>query len=403
MLFTYRARDVAGELKSGEISALSQVEASRQLRKEGLLPIQMEEKVEHAGAAVWKNLSRQRIRRSEVAYVLNQLAVLIDSGVPLSTALDSMARQSTNLRLREILQGLQAKVESGDPLSGALAAYPRIFDPVIVNLVRAGEASGTLAKMLERIADQARKDIESRSQVLSALTYPLAMLTMCLGLCIFLLVYVFPKIAPMFVSRGLQLPTPTRILMMISDALRYQGHWIALVVILMVAASIRLIKFPAVRKFIDGLILHLPILGKVISKVTLCRILRTLAATLNAGVPMIESIRLCSSVAKNAHYEEIWQRAAERVSTGQQVHTALENSPLIPGSLLQMIASGEQTGKLGHVLNRVSDYYDREVAMAFKTAMGLMEPILITFMGSIIGFIALAMMLPIFKLGSHVG
>jgi type IV pilus assembly protein PilC len=314
-----------------------------------------------------------------------------------------MARQSQNPRLREVLQNLQAKVESGETLSAAFASYPRIFDPVIVNLVRAGEASGTLAKMLERIADQARQDIETRGQMFSALTYPIAMLSICTGLCIFLLVYVFPKITPMFVARGLKLPTPTLAMLTMSDALRFQGHWIGLAVVSCAAGAVWLLKFPTVRKLADGTLLRLPILGKVIAKVTLCRILRTLASTLNAGVPMLESIRLCAAVAKNVHFQEIWERAAERVSTGQQVHTALENSTLIPASLLQMIASGEQSGKLGHVLNRVSDYYDREVALAFKSAMGVMEPILITCMGSIIGFIALSMMLPIFKLGSHIG
>jgi len=403
MLFTYRARDISGELKLGEISALSSVEASRQLRKEGLLPIKLEEKIQSSVETVWKNINRQRIRRSEVAYVLNQLAVLIDSGVPLASSLDSMARQSANPQLREVLQGLQSRVESGEALSTALGAYPRIFGALIVNLVRAGEASGTLAKMLERISDQSRKDLEARGQILSALTYPLAMLGMCLGLCIFLLIYVFPKISPMFVARGLALPTPTLIMMTISDALRFQGHWIALGVLLLGGGFVWGLKFPRIRRLLDGSVLKLPILGKVIAKATLGRILRTLAATLNAGVPMLESIKLCADVAQNVHYEEIWRRAAERVATGQQVHTALEDNRLIPPSLLQMIASGEQTGKLGHVLNRVSDFYDREVTMAFKSAMGLMEPILITCMGSIIGLIALAMMLPVFKLGTHVG
>ena len=403
MLFEYRARDVSGDLKSGEIAALSLVEATRQLRKEGLLPIQVQEKIQTASAIVWKSISQPRVRRSEVAYVLNQLAVLIDSGVPLASALDSMARQTRNPSLREILHNLQESVQGGEALSGALAKYPRIFSAVTTNLVRAGEASGTLPRMLERIADQARRDIESRGQVLSALTYPLAMLTMCLGLCVFLLVYVFPKISPMFASRGLSLPTPTRIMMGLSDALRFQGHWILGACLLIALGIYSIHTTPWFRSLFDKAMLRLPILGKVISKLTLCRILRTLAETLNAGVPMLESIKLCSSVAKNVHHEQIWERAAERVATGQQVHVALQGNPLIPESLLQMIASGEQTGKLGHVLNRVSDYYDREVTLAFKSAMGLMEPVLISVMGSIIGLIALAMMLPIFKLGTHVG
>lgn len=199
MLFEYRARDVSGSLKTGEVAASSLVEATRQLRKDGLLPTHIEEKVTTRGEVVWKQLNTYRVKRSEITYLLNQLAVLIDSGVPLATSLDSMARQCANPRLREVLQGLQESVEGGESLSVAMSKYPRVFNGVIVNLVRAGEASGTLPKMLERVADRSRADIESRTQVMSALTYPLVMLTICLGLCVFLLVYVFPKISPLFV------------------------------------------------------------------------------------------------------------------------------------------------------------------------------------------------------------
>jgi type IV pilus assembly protein PilC len=250
---------------------------------------------------------------------------------------------------------------------------------------------------------QMQTERETRQKVVGAMIYPAAMLLMCVGTCVFLLTYVFPKLTPMFVSRQLDLPTPTKVLMFLSDAMT--GRWY-----LFVAAAIAFVGFflyarkqPWGRQALDWMWLRIPILGPMLRKVVLARTLRTLATTVNAGVPMLESLRLAGNVADNVWYERAWIQVAEQVTGGRQIHQALEGHPLFPPTLLQMIGSGEATGRLGQVLGRVSDAFDREVANAIKAATSMIEPLMVFVMGGVIGTIALAMLLPIFKLSGSVG
>jgi type IV pilus assembly protein PilC len=402
MLFTYQARDLTGKIRDGEISAASEAEATRQLRQDGMYLLSM---AERKGAANVPGLElfQRRIRRGEIIYLTNQLSIMIDAGVPLASALEGLARQTDNPTLQRVLKSLQKDVESGEPLSAALARFPRHFDRTYVNLVKASEASGTLGKMLERIATQTRSELETRQQVLGAMMYPGAMVVMCVGVSIFLLTYVFPKITPMFATKGIKLPTPTRVMMVLSDALTHHWYWFILGVIALTGGFLYARRQRWGRVALDWTWLHLPILGSVIRKVTISRSLRTLATTINAGVPMLEALQLSGGVSNNIFYEETWNQVADQVTSGKQIYEALEGNKLFPSTLLQMISSGESTGKLGQVLNKVSDYYDREVATSIKSATSMIEPVMVAVMGGVIGTIALAMLLPIFTLSSHVG
>ncbi len=399
MQFVYQARDASGVVRDGLVTSTTLEEATLRLRQDGLYLLSINEKTS-GSSKDGPSLFAKRVKRADIIYLTNQLAVMIDSGVPLATALESLAKQGDNPTLQSMLARIQKDVESGDDLSSALKRFPKYFDRTYVNLVRASEASGALSAMLERISEQSSTELETAQKVKGALTYPAAMLLMCVSVSIFLLTFVFPKLMPMFSARAIDVPLPTKVMIALSTALT--GYWYLFVVavILIVGFLIWARKQPWGRMAFDWVWLNLPVLGPLIRKVTISRSIRTLATTVNAGVPMLEALELCGGVSNNTFYEQVWEDVGDKVTGGKTIHEALEGNRLFPQTLLQMISSGEQTGKLGLVLDKVSDYYDREVANAVKTATSLIEPIMVVVMGSVIGTIALAMLLPIFKLSA---
>lgn len=396
MQFTYQARDAGGQIRGGEIISESSSEAARLLRHDGLFLLALEEAPE-PGILEW-GLFKRRVSRNEIIYVTNQLSVMIDAGVPLANALSGLAKQTENPTLQNVLDGIQESVASGDDLSTALANFPKHFDSTYVNLVKASEASGTLARMLERIANQSRTDYEMRHKVRGALAYPCVMLLMSIVTSIFLLAYIFPQLRPIFEMRSIELPTPTRIMLAVSLSLTQYWYW-WIVAVVAIAASCWTVRSQDWGRFaIDWCKLQLPVVGPLMRKVAISRSLRTLAVTINAGVPVLESLKLSANVANNVLYEKSWRAAAEEVATGRQIHETLDGNPLFPSTLLQMIASGEVTGMLGPVLEKVSDYYDREVGNSLKAVTSLIEPVMVLVMGAVIGGIAMSMLLPIFQL-----
>lgn len=401
MQFSYLARDAAGKMQSGFVTADASADVARKLRQDGLYAVSIEEV--RVAKSTGVPLFGRRVSRSELVYTTSQLAVMIDAGIPLASALAGLATQTENYGFKTMLEKIQQDVEGGDDLSTALSRFPKTFDGVYVNLVKAGEASGMLGSLLERLAVQMRSDLEARSKVRGALMYPGAMFLMCLSSCVFLLTCVLPKISPMFVARGVELPTPTIVMMNTSHVLTV--YWWAC--LLGLGAVIGFVWY-ARRQWWgilawDWCILGLPILGPLIRKSILARTTRTFAAMLNAGVPVLNAIELCAAVSENSFYEKAWRDLAVRVMEGRQIHEVLESNPLFPKTLVQMIGSGEKTGKLGMVLGRVGDYYEAEVGIATKAATSLIEPIMVAGMGVIVGGLALAMLLPIFKLSSHSG
>lgn len=401
MQFNYLARDSGGKVVTGVVVAESQAAASQKLRHDGLFVVSLEPAKVRTNPK--PSLFGGRVSRSELVYATSQLAVMIDAGIPLSEAIGGLAAQTDRVGFKAIMEKVREDIEGGDPLSVALSRFPRTFDAVYVNLVKAGEASGMLGSLLERLALQMRNDLEARSKVRGALMYPGAMFLMCLGACIFLLTCVLPKISPMFVARGIELPTPTVVMMAISYALTV--YWWAC--LLGLAALIGGFWY-ARRQWWgilawDWCILGMPVLGTLVRKSILARTTRTFSTMLNAGVPVLDAIELCAAVSENSFYEKAWRSLIAEVTSGRELHEVLQSNPLFPKTLVQMIGSGEKTGKLGMVLGRVSDYYESEVSIATKAATSLIEPFMVAGMGVVIGGLALAMLLPIFKLSSHTG
>jgi type IV pilus assembly protein PilC len=268
-------------------------------------------------------------------------------------------------------------------------------------LIKASEATGSLGTMLDRVASYLRKELETRSKIRAAMAYPAVMMVVAAGVTVFLLTYVLPKFTPLFKSKGASLPAPTRLLMGLSDViLGYWYCWLAGAIAVLVGFILAKRTEPG-RLALDAVKIHLPVLGTMFRKVAISRSIRTLGTMLTAGVPIMDAIRLAGDVSGNVYYERLWQEVLDQVSTGSRICETLRGNPMFPRVLVQMIASGEETGKLDSVLQRVSVYYDSEVETAVKTATGLIEPLMICVMGVVVGTIGLALMLPIFSLSKQ--
>lgn len=345
----------------------------------------------------------RRISRAAILYFTNQLAVMVDTGISLADALGHIAAQEQNPTLRRIVADLKATVEEGQPFSAALARHPKLFNPTYCALVRAAEATGGMGSMLDRIARYLRQEVETRAKVRAALAYPAVMAVLAVAVTVFLLTYVLPKFVPLFSRKGVQLPLPTRVMMAISAALTdYWYVWTGAVAAL-AGTLLYLRHTPQGRAALDRLRLALPILGPLFLKVAVSRSIRTLGTVLQSGVPMLEALELAGAVAANVYFQRLWRSVAEHVTQGGQVYEALSHDPLFPRTLCQMVAAGEQTGKLGQVLERASSYYEQEVETAVKSVTSLIEPLMIVFMGLVVGGIAMALLLPVFTLSRGAG
>ncbi|MCS7239083.1 MAG: type II secretion system F family protein [Thermoguttaceae bacterium] len=340
----------------------------------------------------------RRINRGQIVYLTSQLAIMVQTGISLGQALEGIRRQEKHPVLREVLGELEAALERGEAFSAALSRFPRLFDKSYVAMVKAAEASGTLGPMLERLATSLRKSQETKARVRGALAYPVVMLALAIGVTVFLLTYVLPRFTPLFQSRGALLPTPTRVVLAVSQAITdwwfiWAGGIAALVAGYFVAG-----KYPEGRRWIDAAKLLMPIIGPVLTKFAICQSVRTLGTLLSGGVSMLEALRLTAEAAGNAHFSQFWSRVEEEVTTGKPLSELLGASSLIPPTVAQMVAAGEESGRLPEVLTKLADHMEADVDIAVKAATSLLEPVLIAVMGAIVGTIGLAVLLPIFSL-----
>jgi type IV pilus assembly protein PilC len=390
--YTYSARDMLGKLIEGSLEVESRDEAMSKLKRDGLNVIELEEETRGF------DLLPKRIRLGDIIFVTSQLAVMVDTGINVSTALGSIAEQESNSALKSVLADLRNRVEGGEDLSSALARHPQQFDKTYIALIKAAEQTGRLGEMLETVANYLRNQLETRQKVRAAMAYPSIMAVLAVGVTIFLLTYILPKFEPMFTRKGVKLPKPTVIMMTASDILLdYWPAWVALAIALAVTYVFGR-RTPTGRQIIDWVLINLPIFGPMCRKVTISRSLKTLGTMVASGVSMLEAIRLTAEVAGNYYYEQVWLRVLEQITQGNRIVESLKTEPLMPPTLVQMISAGEETGKLDTVLAKVSSYYDREVEVSLKATTSMIEPLMICAMGVIVGGIALGLLMPIFQL-----
>jgi type IV pilus assembly protein PilC len=326
---------------------------------------------------------------------------MVDTGISLATALDGIHEQCDNPTLRRILGEIKDRVESGGDFSNALEQYPKYFDKSFVALIKASEQTGQLAEMLDTVSGYMQAEVETRAKVTGALAYPGIMATIAFGITIFLLTYIMPKFIPVFESKGIDLPWTTDFLIFLSGSLI--GYWYLWIlgVVVFGGSFYYAVRTTTGRLVKDFVTINVPVIGPVVRKVIISRCLRTLGAMVESGVSMLDAIQLTAEVSGNQYYETVWLEVIDSISQGNRICDTLFKSSLFPKTVVQMIASGEESGKLDFVLRKVSGFYDKEVDASLKTVTSMIEPLVILLMGGVVGTIGFSIMLPIFKLSTH--
>ncbi|MFP4030157.1 MAG: type II secretion system inner membrane protein GspF [Desulfococcaceae bacterium] len=405
-VYEYTALDARGKSVSGIIDAESAVAARQRLRGSRIFPVSVQETQrspeKKSGWMTALSHSFARVRPSEVALMTRQLSTLAGAGFPLVTALDTMIPQIKSPGFKRVMAQIKDSVVEGNTFAAALSPYPGIFSPVYVNMVRAGETSGTLEIVLDRLADIAEKQQALATRIKTALAYPILMGVIGVLVLFFLLAFIVPSIASIFEDMGQALPTPTRILILISDFLKTYW-WVALGGAAAGGfAARRYQKTPAGQRLWDRWALRAPGVGGLIRKLAAARFTRTLASLLANGVTLLAALEIVENIVGNVHLSEAISRAAEEVGKGQAFGPSLAESGLFPSLAIQMIQVGEQSGELEPMLEKVADVFENEVESAVMSMTSLLEPLMILAMAVVVGFIVLSICLPIFEMNELV-
>lgn len=401
--YRYQTRDASGNPQQGVLTADGVEEASAALRREGKFIIRLEpergEASDASSGAVSLDLAARRVKRADVVFFAHQLAVMLETGVPISDALESIAEQASSEHFRAVLQAVASDVQGGRTLSEALEAFPKVFPIVMTSLVRASEVSGTMGPMLQRISKYLAKQQKIKRQARGAMMYPCFMLTVCLSVLIFLIMFVLPRFSDIYAQKGAALPAPTRLLLGISNTFTLYGWYIGGGFL---AAIIGFFVFRSTargRSIIDWLKINAPVARKLFTSLYVTRACGTMGTMVKAGVPMLDAVSIVRDVTDNVHYREMWDRVDESLKQGMQLSDPLFESDLMPRSVAQMVRSGEKAGRLGEVLDRVAEFTEEEFDETVKVTSQFIEPLMIGIMGIAIGFIAIALLLPIFSVG----
>lgn len=406
-LYRFQARTQSGQIQTGTLAADNAMTAAAILRNQGqrvvhLTPIQGGT----AGRGLLATLKSLNYSsgpsQRDVLDFTTQLAVMIRAGISLRSALDGIAQQAPNPKWKAILQNIKQDVEGGKQFSEAIVRYPKQFNHLYVNMVRASEMSGSFARMLDRIAVYMQQQLETRKMVIGAMIYPGIIATMAVGVTVFLLTFVLPRFAMVFKGKEKHLPKPTIFLMALSDFM--VNYWY----ILLIAAAVVLVglfmflRTRVGRLWFDHFKLMMPVLRRMFRALYVSRSMHTMSELLGAGVPMLDALAITGDVTGNLLYRRLWRAVYSSVKEGKKLVHPLQNSQLYPVPVVQMIGAGEESGKLADVMSEIATFYSRVLSDAIKLVTSMIEPIMIIAMGSVVGFIAMAIILPIFKMSSLV-
>ncbi len=400
--YSYRARDKTGKAVSGVLEAENQRALIEKLRSMDYFVASVKEEV--AASAISADILEplRRISGKDLVVFYHQLAVMIASGLTLTTALSVLSEQIENKKLRRIAEEVRASVEEGNALSSSVEKHPRVFSKLFISMVRAGEASGTLEGILNRVATFTEEAEELRGEIKSALTYPIVIVCGAIVVVIFLTVKVIPKFTAVLGTAG-SLPLPTRLLMGLSDLIRHRWYFIILAIAGLVFAVWQFVRTEGGRFLIDRLKLKLPIFGPLIGKVAIARFARTFGTLIASGVPIMQSLRIVEETIGNAVLAKGIDNVCDQVNRGESMSEPLRRSEGFPPMISQMVAIGEETGTLDEVLSKISDFYDREIKYAVSRLTSLIEPITLALVGAMIAFIALSLILPMFNMYGEIG
>lgn len=399
-VYKYKAIDEAGRTVQGTIDAESTRGATDKLKRQGVFLSSLNEVKERKVRSL---IPFRGIKISELAVTTRQFSTLISAGLPLEASLTALSEQTEDARLGQVLTQVKDRVSEGSSLANALGEHRNIFSDLYINIVKAGEASGTLDIVLLRLADFLEKQAALTSRVRSALIYPIFMFFIGGGVLFFTMTYVIPRIAKIFEDSEKALPVMTVILINVSGFFSNHILLILLVIPILVIGAYRFNRTERGQMFFDRLSLKLPIFGKITSMVVIARFTRTLGTLLASGIPLLDALTIGEAVMGNKVYGKTLEEVRTNVREGASLAKPLRDSGVFPPLVTRMIAVGEQTGEMEQMLNKVADIYDQQVETMVSTLTSLLEPVMIVIIGAIMGFIVFAVLLPIFNLTSTIG
>ncbi len=399
-VYKYKAINESGKAVQGVIDAESPKSATEKLKRQGVFLSSLNEAKESKSRSF---NPFKGIKISELAVTTRQFSTLISAGLPLEASLSALSEQTEEARLGQVLSEVRERVSEGSSLANALGEHKNVFSELYINIVRAGEASGTLDIVLLRLADFLETQAALTSRVRGALIYPLFMFFIGGGVLFFTMTYVIPRIAKIFEESSSSLPLMTLILIKISDFLNNYILFILIFVGILAYAAIRFNKTEKGQMFFDRLMLKVPVFGKLTSMVAISRFTRTLGTLLSSGIPLLDALEIGEAVMGNKVYGKTLQEVRISVREGASLAQPLKESGVFPPLVTRMIAVGEQTGEMEAMLSKVADIYDQQVETMVSTLTSLLEPVMIVIIGAIMAFIVFAVLLPIFNLTSTIG
>jgi len=403
-VYEYKALNKKGKQITGMLDAGDLKTAKNQLRASQIFPVSLKEVDTEPGMNAKNRLAflAPRINASEIAVMTRQLATLVSAGFPLISALNTIQSQITKQSFKRVVSKIKDSIQEGAGFAEALSRYPGIFSGIYINMVRAGEASGTLGVVLDRLADISEKQNKMNRKIQAAMAYPILMTLIGIGVLCFLLTVIVPNITSIFEEMNQSLPLSTQTLINISDILRQWWWLLAGFVIFISFLSRLLLKRPAIRFAVDRLTLKTPVIGSLKQKIDVARFSRTLGSLLENGVILLDALTIVQKITGNKVIEEAIRQAGIEVEKGRELGEVLEKNVYFPYLAIQMIKVGEQTGRLEEMLKKVARVYDEEIETSVVGLTSLLEPIIILIMAVVVGFIVLSICLPIFEMNQLV-
>jgi len=394
-VFTFTGTDAAGKKISGERAAENKGVLEAALKRERIRPTKITEKGKEFALP---KIGGGTVPTKDIAIFFRQFSVMIDAGLPLVQCLEILGSNQENQAFQRCLNGVRASVEGGSTLANAMRGYPKIFDDLTVNMIEAGETGGILDTILQRLATYVEKNVKLKAAIKSAAIYPVSVISIALLVVGGLLKFVVPTFANLFAGLGVPLPTPTKIVMAMSNFV--QNFWwmffAALAALFFGIKQAR--KSPQGRYFFDKLLLNAPVIGMVLRKIAVARFTRTLGTLITSGVPILEGLAITARTSGNAVLEEALMKVRKAIEEGRTIIDPLKESGVFPNMVTQMIGVGEATGAMDAMLQKIADFYEDEVDAATKDMLTLMEPLLIGFLGVAVGGIVISLYMPLFSL-----
>ncbi|MEN6434071.1 MAG: type II secretion system F family protein [Smithella sp.] len=400
-IFIWEGTTKKNEVKKGEMDAIDEITVRGILRRQGFKSIEV--KLKPKDISEYLPFLKGKINEKNVVVFCRVFSTMINAGLPLIQCLDLLAQQEQNKNFAKIIRSIKEDIEGGTSLTNALKKYPQIFDDLFVNLIAAGEAGGMLDVILERLSNYMEKALKLKRRVKGAMTYPIAVLVIAVSVVALLLLKVIPVFKKMFEGMGGQLPGPTQFLITMSEFTQHYFLYMIAIFVAIYIAFTRFYKTEKGRLMIDSLILKAPVFGLLMKKVAVSKFSRTLSTMMTSGVPILEGLTIVSKTSGNKVIENALMKTRQSISEGRSIAEPLAETDIFPPMVIQMISVGEATGALDSMLSKIANFYDEEIDVAVDSMTALLEPVMMVFLGGVVGGMIIAMYLPIFKLASVVG